>query len=343
MDINTVVNDNDHNLKILQRVDPEVDEVLATAGHVCLYYMHVTSQQWTRKNVEGSLFLLKRKSQPRFQMMVLNKLATENYIETIHGSFDFEVNAPYLMYTHGNSEIHGIWFYDEDDLHRLSTLLNRVKAGLPKQDILPVAMQADVSSGQVPFKPEMAAQAPTATAAQQANLSSLLKNANKNPNASPAPAPPLPSAPDAAASSGGLLSPSFFGAGGGTPGPSGQAAATSQGGGDNALQKLFAKAAPSPMPRQQQQQPASAANPLQKLFSQQQQPQYQQQQPQYQQQQQGASSSSSKGPPPPPPSAQVPTTATRAKVRAAFSRLLSNDAFVDSMVAEFRAVGLLTE
>eukprot|EP00955_Chlamydomonas_euryale_P100323 365276-Chlamydomonas_euryale.AAC.6 len=28
----------------------------------------------------------------------------DNYIETIHGSFDFEVNAPYLMYTHGNSE-----------------------------------------------------------------------------------------------------------------------------------------------------------------------------------------------------------------------------------------------
>jgi hypothetical protein len=65
-----VVNDNELNLQILKRVDPDVEEVsaihlsislqelpphfasmlamqvLATAGHVCLYYMHVTTQQW---------------------------------------------------------------------------------------------------------------------------------------------------------------------------------------------------------------------------------------------------------------------------------------------------------
>jgi hypothetical protein len=29
-----------------------------------------------RKNIEGSLFLIKRRTQPRFQMLVLNKLST---------------------------------------------------------------------------------------------------------------------------------------------------------------------------------------------------------------------------------------------------------------------------
>jgi hypothetical protein len=29
-----------------------------------------------RKNIEGSLFLIKRRAQPRFQMLVLNKLST---------------------------------------------------------------------------------------------------------------------------------------------------------------------------------------------------------------------------------------------------------------------------
>ena len=32
---------------------------------------------------------------------------SDNYIETIHAGLDFEVNAPYLMYTHGNSEVWG--------------------------------------------------------------------------------------------------------------------------------------------------------------------------------------------------------------------------------------------
>ena len=34
-------------------------------------------------------------------------------------------------------QIHGIWFYEAADLERLSTLLNRVKSGLPRQDVLP--------------------------------------------------------------------------------------------------------------------------------------------------------------------------------------------------------------
>ncbi|GAX73372.1 hypothetical protein CEUSTIGMA_g825.t1 [Chlamydomonas eustigma] len=127
----------DNDLQTLRLVDPDVDEVLETAAHVCLYHMHVTTQQWVRKNVEGSLFLLKRRREPRFQMMVLNRLSTDNYVETVHAGLDFEVNAPYLMYTHGNSEIHGIWFYEQQDLDRLSALLDRVKSGLPRADLLP--------------------------------------------------------------------------------------------------------------------------------------------------------------------------------------------------------------
>ena len=38
-------------------------------------------------------------------------------------------------------QIHGIWFYEAADLERLSALLNRVKSGLPRQDVLPVATQ----------------------------------------------------------------------------------------------------------------------------------------------------------------------------------------------------------
>ena len=58
----------------------------------------------------------------------------ENYSEAIHGGLDFEVNAPYLMYTHGNAEIHGIWFYEKPDLERFGGLLQRIKHGLPRPD-----------------------------------------------------------------------------------------------------------------------------------------------------------------------------------------------------------------
>lgn len=136
------------NLTVLRRIDPDIEEVLATAGHVCLYHMSVDTQQWARKNVEGSLFVLKRRSQPRFQMMVLNKLCTENYVETVHGGLDFEVNAPYLMYTHGNAEIHGIWFYEKEDLEKISSLLTRLLHTLPKPDYSSIPLPQGAANGQ---------------------------------------------------------------------------------------------------------------------------------------------------------------------------------------------------
>ena len=36
------------NLQVLQRVDPNVEEVLVTAGHVALYHLDVPNMQWVR-------------------------------------------------------------------------------------------------------------------------------------------------------------------------------------------------------------------------------------------------------------------------------------------------------
>ena len=36
----------DVNLAVLRRIDPEVEQILANAGHVCLYRMNVGEQQW---------------------------------------------------------------------------------------------------------------------------------------------------------------------------------------------------------------------------------------------------------------------------------------------------------
>mmetsp|Transcript_7992 Transcript_7992/g.21295 ORF Transcript_7992/g.21295 Transcript_7992/m.21295 type:complete len:177 (+) Transcript_7992:35-565(+) len=136
----------DINLNVLRRVDSDIEQVLGTAAHVCLYAMTMDNPVWERKNIEGSLFLLKRRTSPRFQLAVLNKLSTENYTETIHGAFDVEISSPYLMYTLGDGMVHGIWFYDEQELDKIASLLNRVKAGLPKPDVHPVSLQGEMAS-----------------------------------------------------------------------------------------------------------------------------------------------------------------------------------------------------
>jgi mRNA-decapping enzyme 1B len=48
------------NLTVLQRMDPFIDEILFTAAHVSFYDFNIETNQWSRKDVEGSLFVVKR-------------------------------------------------------------------------------------------------------------------------------------------------------------------------------------------------------------------------------------------------------------------------------------------
>ncbi|XLR04319.1 hypothetical protein HN51_059185 [Arachis hypogaea] len=48
------------NLTDLQRIDPFVEEILITAAHVTFYEFNIDLSQWSRNDVEGSLFVVKR-------------------------------------------------------------------------------------------------------------------------------------------------------------------------------------------------------------------------------------------------------------------------------------------
>eukprot|EP00894_Picocystis_sp_ML_P004448 jgi/Pico_ML_1/54965/g96.t2 len=78
------------NLSVLQRMDPDVVDVLVKAGHVTLYDFDTQTKTWARKQVEGALFVVQRKSAPEFQFCVLNRLSTENVVEDLQEDFSYE-------------------------------------------------------------------------------------------------------------------------------------------------------------------------------------------------------------------------------------------------------------
>eukprot|EP00899_Mesostigma_viride_P013230 jgi/Mesvir1/21908/Mv01970-RA.1 len=116
------------NLAVLQRQDPDIEDVLGTAAHVTLYSFDVNGMQWTRKNVEGSLFVVKRKSAPRFQFIVLNRLSTDNMVEDLLSGIEFELSPPYLLYRNVRKETSGIWFYDDAECEEVTALLKRISS-----------------------------------------------------------------------------------------------------------------------------------------------------------------------------------------------------------------------
>ncbi|KAK2640793.1 hypothetical protein Ddye_022556 [Dipteronia dyeriana] len=114
------------NLIVLQRIDPFIEEILITAAHVTFYEFNIELSQWSRKDVEGSLFVVKRNAQPRFQFIVMNRRNTDNLVENLLGDFEFEIQVPYLLYRNGSQEVNGIWFYNARECEEVAGLFSRI-------------------------------------------------------------------------------------------------------------------------------------------------------------------------------------------------------------------------
>ncbi|XP_066355528.1 mRNA-decapping enzyme-like protein [Miscanthus floridulus] len=114
------------NLTVLQRLDPAVEDILITAAHVTLYDFNIDLNQWSRKDVEGSLFVVKRNSQPRFQFIVMNRRNTDNLVEDLLSDFEYELQPPYLLYRNAAQEVNGIWFYNQHDCEAVASLFGRI-------------------------------------------------------------------------------------------------------------------------------------------------------------------------------------------------------------------------
>ncbi|KAK1429258.1 hypothetical protein QVD17_11464 [Tagetes erecta] len=120
------------NLTVLQRMDPYIEEILITAAHVTFYEFNVDLNQWSRKDVEGSLFVVKRNTQPRFQFIVMNRRNTENLVENLLGDFEFELQLPYLLYRNASQEVNGIWFYNKRECEDVANLFTRILGAYSK-------------------------------------------------------------------------------------------------------------------------------------------------------------------------------------------------------------------
>lgn len=135
------------NLTVLQRIDPFVEEILITAAHVTLYEFNIDLSQWSRKDVEGSLFVVKRNTQPRFQFIVMNRRNTENLVENLLGDFEYEIQVPYLLYRNAAQEVNGIWFYNARECEEVANLFDRILNAYSK-----VPSKSKVSSSKSEFE-----------------------------------------------------------------------------------------------------------------------------------------------------------------------------------------------
>ena len=122
------------NMRLLQRLDSSVQDIVASATHVGLYEFQQSEQAWEKKNVEGSLFLVQKTQAPRFQLVLLNRNSTDNWTLSVLPKMQVQNQDPYLIlrYTRsinqnqqGESVIQGMWFFNGQERDSIASVLTK--------------------------------------------------------------------------------------------------------------------------------------------------------------------------------------------------------------------------
>jgi len=132
------------NLRVLQRLDLSIIDIMGSATHVVLYEFNELSQEWEKRNVEGSLFVVKRLNSPNYKLIIMNRNSKENMYVPMSRNFQMQVRKPYLIFrgrkddftSNAPQKIRGIWFHDGNERKLISNLLETVMRILSHDDKL---------------------------------------------------------------------------------------------------------------------------------------------------------------------------------------------------------------
>ncbi|CAG8506750.1 5012_t:CDS:2 [Paraglomus occultum] len=111
------------NLAVLRRHDRNIVEIMDNSSHVVLYKFSNEQQCWTKKGVEGTMFVFKRCTQPVFGFVVMNRLGIDNVMLHLTDKMDIEFQDDYIIYRTDDDDIHGIWVYEAKDRERIGKLM----------------------------------------------------------------------------------------------------------------------------------------------------------------------------------------------------------------------------
>jgi len=118
----------------VRRFDPYLKELVDTAKYVALYSF--VNNVWTKTNIEGSLFVYARSGEPKYNIVVLNRLDTKNLVQPITPELDLQRNEPYLLYRNSEGSIFGIWFFDVADCLRIAALVDKLVLSIQSENTI---------------------------------------------------------------------------------------------------------------------------------------------------------------------------------------------------------------
>jgi mRNA-decapping enzyme 1B len=138
--------------------DPAICDVLGQAQYVGLYTMkegRTGNPEWEKASIEGAMFIVRRSTEPKYNVIIKNQLGNDDLIEVPSADWDLDIHPNYLLYRTGDGDIKGWWFHDDDErkhiLEEIQMVLDDLKGNrnAPKAPNPPVPPQNDVTAAPV--------------------------------------------------------------------------------------------------------------------------------------------------------------------------------------------------
>uniref|UniRef100_A0A7R9ZZT7 Uncharacterized protein n=1 Tax=Pyrodinium bahamense TaxID=73915 RepID=A0A7R9ZZT7_9DINO len=159
-------------LESLQQQDPDINHIVAYSKFVVAYLLQQDGPNpgWRKANIEGPVYLVRRRSAPWYQLLVKNQLHTNDLLDNLHPDWELDCQKNYVFYKveDPSKRIRGLWFHDDAERQRIEATLEktleeiRTAPAEPQTEPLPAPAPEPPRAGPAQHAPEPPVRAPPA-------------------------------------------------------------------------------------------------------------------------------------------------------------------------------------
>jgi hypothetical protein len=142
-------------LESLQQMDPEIEQVIVYSKFVVHYLLQQNGPNpgWRKANLEGPVYVVRRKSAPKYQLLVKNQFNTNDLVDNMHPNWELDCQNNYVFYKveDPGKRIRGLWFHDDAERRKVEAALEKT---LEELRAAPAELQTEPTAAPTPAQPK---------------------------------------------------------------------------------------------------------------------------------------------------------------------------------------------
>jgi len=126
----------DEHLQQFQAADPHAHSIVASSKFVVTYLLEQDGANpgWRKANIEGPLYVVRRRVAPWYQLIVKNKNSQNDLADYLHAGLELDCQKNYIFYKVEDAakRIRGLWFHDDAERTKVEGEIEKLLEDLRK-------------------------------------------------------------------------------------------------------------------------------------------------------------------------------------------------------------------